>query len=138
MCDVSKGQEGRSEQRQALTRPGRGLLEGSCGGGPSRPRPPHGTGVLHGQRSLVIVSVSFHHKGHKMDSLSLTTQLESPRHSPRLSWLCLGGISHLFISFPREGELMLFGTGKKSNAANIYSSALTPAGAQLGIGHQQE
>lgn len=48
--------------------------------------------------------------------------------------LCLDGISHLFISCPREGELMLFGTDKENNAANIYSSALTPAGLSLALG----
>lgn len=32
----------------------------------------------------------------------LTIHLESPRHSPRQGLLCLGGISDLFISFPRE------------------------------------
>lgn len=87
-------------------------------------------GVLCRQwRSLAMISSSFHHKGHHRDlPHPLTIQLESPRHSPRQGLLCLGGISHLFISFPREGELMLFGTDNENNAAHIYSSALTPAG----------
>lgn len=42
--------------------------------------------------------------------------------------LCLGGISHLFISSPGK-ELVLFGSDKKNNEASIYSSAWAPAGA---------
>lgn len=64
-----------------------------------------------------------------MDSDPFPVPLDSSRCSLRQALLCLCGISHLFISFPREGELVLFGTDKKNNAANIYSSALTPAGA---------
>lgn len=85
------------------------------------------------QWRLVPISSCFHHKCHKMKSHPLTIQLESPRCSPRQGLLCLSGISHLFISFPREGELMLFGTDKGNNAANIYSSALTPAGLSLAL-----
>lgn len=62
--------------------------------------------VCHQWGSLAMIFSSLHHKGHNRDSPHpLTIQLESPRCSPRQGLLCLGGISHLFISFPREGEL---------------------------------
>lgn len=80
-----------------------------------------------------MVSSSSHHKGHKMVTHPLTIQLEPPRHSPKQGSLCLGGISHLFISFPGEGELLLFGTDKENNAATTYSSALTPARLSLAL-----
>ena len=62
-----------------------------------------------------------------MNSHPLTIQLQPKAR------LCLGGISHLFISLPREGELKLFGTDKENNAANIYSSTLTSAGLSFAL-----
>lgn len=96
-------------------------------GAPPSLRPWQCPGVLCGQWRLVTISSSSHRKGHKIDTHPVTLKLASPRCSPRQGMLCLGGTSHLFISFHWEGELMLFGTARENNTANIYSSARTPA-----------
>lgn len=134
MCEVSEGKEGEASSTELSPQRGIwGCLKVVVFEGTSFPL----VLVVHWDIVWPVEigphSSCFHHKCHKMKSHPLTIQLESPRCSPRWGLLCLSGISHLFISFPREGELMLFGTDKGNNAANIYSSALTPAGLSLAL-----
>lgn len=118
MYGFSEGKEGGASHIRLSPRPGmKGSLTAAVFGAPPSLWPWHYAGAVCRQWRVVMIFSSSHHKGHKMDTHPFTIQLEPPRHSPRQGLLCLDGSSHLFISFPREGELMLFGTGK-NNVAN--------------------